>query len=64
MDTDASTGLTARIVASTNLICLHGIYVGYVLSPLLLQRPELTLEGELECPGSSESASTSSSSPS
>lgn len=48
-DTGASTGLTARIVASTNLICLHGEVAGDVESSSLPQRPDSTLEGELDC---------------
>lgn len=63
-DTGVATGLTARIVASTNLMCLHGEYNGNVQPSFLPQRPRATLEGELEYPGSSESASTLSSSPS
>lgn len=48
-DTGASAGLTARIVASTNLICLLGELVGDVESSFLPQRPDVTLEGELDC---------------
>lgn len=48
-DTGASTGLTARIVASTNLICLHGELAGDLESLSLQQRPDVTLEGELDC---------------
>lgn len=48
-DTVASTGLTARIVASTNLRCLHGELARHVESSSLPQRPDATLEGELDC---------------
>lgn len=64
-DTGASAGLTARIVASTNLICLHGEVAGEVGSPSLPQRPDTTLEGELDCcPASDRRVSNPSLSPS
>lgn len=64
-DTGASTGLTARIVASTNLICLHGELAGDVESSSLPQRPDATLEGELDCcPASDRRVSKPSLSPS
>lgn len=56
-DTGASAGLTARIVASTNLTHLHGELFGDVESSFLPQRPDVTLEGELNCPASARSAS-------
>lgn len=63
-DTGALTGLTARIVASTNLICLHGESVGGVESSILPQRADVTLEGELDCPALDRSVSKPSLSPS
>lgn len=48
-DTGALTGLTARIVTSTNLICLHG-ESGDEEPSFLPQLPDVTLEGELDCP--------------
>lgn len=53
----ASAGLTARIVASTNLICLRGELVEDVEPSFLPQRPEFTLEAELDCPASDRNVS-------
>lgn len=55
-DTGASTGLTARIVASTNLMCLLGGRSGTVGSSISPQRQGVTLEGGLDGPASENSA--------
>lgn len=64
-DTGASTGLTARIVALTNLICLHGEVDGDVESSSLPQWLDATLGDELDfCPASDRRVSKPSLSPS
>lgn len=55
-ETGASAGLTARIVASTSLMCLLGGRAGAVGSSSLRQQLGVTLEGGLDCPASENSA--------